>query len=204
LTDGCCDAITSNAVITCCKVILFSPLFFLYLQPNQIYKMKEIWKEIEGFEGLYKVSNFGNVKSCERTRKSKSGSLSIVHERILKQKSDKDGYKSVALCLDGKLYYRRVHRLMAIAFIPNPNHFPLINHKDEDVTNNVVSNLEWRTPSYNTQYSKHKVSFKIKCNDVVYPSIKACSRALNIDAKCIRYRLRVGGLYKGVYKFTFV
>ena len=166
--------------------------------------MEEVWKAIEGFEGLYEVSNLGNVKSCQRMRKNKYGSLALIQERILKQKSDKNGYKSVALSLNGKLYYKRVHRLLAIAFIPNPNHFSLINHKDEDVTNNIISNLEWCTPSYNTCYSLHKASFKIMCNGIIYPSIKACARALNIDSKCIRYRLKVGGLYKGKYKFTLV
>ena len=166
--------------------------------------MEEVWKAIEGFEGLYEVSNLGRVKSCQRMRKNKSGSLALIQERILKQKSDKNGYKSVALSLNGKLYYKRVHRLLAIAFIPNPNHFSLINHKDEDVTNNIISNLEWCTPSYNTCYSLHKASFKIMCNGIIYPSIKACARALNIDSKCIRYRLKVGGVYKGKYKFTLV
>ena len=166
--------------------------------------MKEIWKPITGFEGLYNVSNFGNVKSCNRTRKSKANSLAIVKERMLKLNTDKDGYKSVALCLNGKLYYRRVHRLVAEAFIPNPNHYTLINHIDENVSNNIVSNLEWCSPSYNRLYSLYKSSYKIKCNEVVYPSIKASARALGIDTKSIRYRLKVGGLYKGVYKFTFV
>lgn len=182
--------------------------FYIFILISYIYNlikyyMKEEWKQIQGFEGFYEISSLGNVKSCKRTRKSKSSSISVVQERILKQKSDKEGYKSVALCLNGKLYYKRVHRLMAIAFIPNPNNLPLINHKDEDVTNNTLSNLEWCSASYNTCYSLHKSSFKVKCNGVIYPSIKACSRALNIDTKCIRYRLKVGGLYKGKYLFTF-
>lgn len=159
--------------------------------------MEELWKPVPGFDGMYEVSNMGRVKSCKRTRKSKAGSLSNVQERILKPRSDKNGYLEVALSKDGKLHYYRCHRLVAIAFIPNPNHFPVINHKDEDVTNNVVNNLEWCSVSYNTRYSVYKVSQKVVYDGVVFPSIKALARHLNVDSKSIRYRLNVGGLYKG-------
>ena len=159
--------------------------------------MEELWKPVPGFDGMYEVSNLGRVKSCKRTRKSKAGSLSNVQERILKQRSDKNGYLEVALSKDGKLHYYRCHRLVADAFIPNPNHFPVINHRDEDVTNNVVDNLEWCSCSYNTRYSVYKVSQKVVFDGVVFPSIKALARHLNVDSKSIRYRLKVGGLYKG-------
>lgn len=159
--------------------------------------MDELWKPIPGFDGMYEVSNLGRVKSCKRERKSKAGSISQVQERILKPRSDKNGYLEVALSKDGKLHYFRCHRLVADAFIPNPNHFPVINHKDEDVTNNVVNNLEWCSVSYNTRYSVYKVSQKVVFDGVVFPSIKALARHLNVDSRSIRYRLKVGGLYKG-------
>ena len=155
--------------------------------------MEELWKPIPDFDGMYEISNMGRVKSCKRTRKSKAGSISNVQERILKQRSDKNGYKEVALSKDGKLHYFRCHRLVADAFIPNLNHFPVINHKDEDVTNNIVSNLEWCSISYNTSYSVHKRSQKVLCDGVEYSSIRSLARHLNIDTKVIRYRLKKGG-----------
>lgn len=92
---------------------------------------KEIWKDIEGFEGKYQISSMGRVKSLERFRKSKLGSLAFVNEKILKGKIDKDGYVEYALCT-GKhkqAKYYRAHRLVATAFIPNPNNYLIVNHK---------------------------------------------------------------------------
>ena len=155
--------------------------------------MEEIWKPITGFEGMYEVSNLGRVKSCKRTRLSKAKSISQVQERILKQRGDKNGYLEVALSKDGKLHYFRCHRLVASAFIPNPNHYPVINHKDEDVTNNQVSNLEWCSFSYNTAFSIYKQSQKVICDGVEYPSIRSLARHLGIDTKVIRTKLKKGG-----------
>ncbi len=165
--------------------------------------MNEIWSNIEGFESSYEVSNLGRVRGKRRTRKSKGISISVVQGKILKQKTDKDGYKEVALCKEGKMYYKRVHRLVASAFIPNPNNYPVINHIDENPSNNCVSNLEWCSKSYNTKYSVYKISQKVVCNGVEFPSIKALARHLNVDSSALRYRLKVGGLYKGKYKITF-
>lgn len=164
--------------------------------------MEEIWKAITDFEGFYEVSNLGNVRSCQRIRKSKAESISVVQGKTLHPKFDKDGYKEVALCKDGKMYFKRVHRLVASAFIPNPNNYPVINHIDENPSNNCVSNLEWCSISYNNKYSVHKRSQKVICNGVEFPSIKALARHLNVDSKALRYRLKVGGLYKGKYKIT--
>ena len=153
---------------------------------------------------MYEVSSLGRVKSCKRTRLSKAKSISQVKERILKQRSDKDGYLEVFLSKDGKLHSFRCHRLVASAFIPNPNHYPVINHKDEDVTNNQVSNLEWCSFSYNTAFSIYKLSQKVICDGVEYPSIRSLARHLGIDTKVIRYRLkRGGGLILKKYFVTF-
>lgn len=88
--------------------------------------MKEIWKDIKGYEGLYQVSNLGRVK---RTM-FKNCYVEKKQEKILKLKSDKDGYKQTTLFKNGKRMYFRVHRLVANAFLPNPNNYPIINHKD--------------------------------------------------------------------------
>lgn len=107
--------------------------------------MKEEWRDIEGFEGLYQVSNYGRVKSFVRH-------LGRKPFNYLKPKSDKDGYLQVALAKNKKQYTKKVHRLVAMAFIPNPNNYPQVNHKDEIKSNNHVDNLEWCTNSYNQKY----------------------------------------------------
>ena len=112
---------------------------------------KEIWKDIKGFEGKYQVSNLGNVKSLPKYTYSK-GYPQLRKEKILKPaKTGKHrNYLAVGLN-DGKHY--KVHRLVADAFIPNPNNYPQVNHKDENPLNNCVDNLEWCTNQYNTKYS---------------------------------------------------
>lgn len=118
-------------------------------------EMKEIWKDIKGYEGRYQVSNLGRVKSlCYHHG---------TNERILKQKKNQNGYVVANLYKKGdKGKLKTVHRLVAEAFIPNPNNLPQINHKDEDKTNNKVFNLEWCDGRYNTIYSilLHKDKYK--------------------------------------------
>ena len=99
----------------------------------------EEWRPVVGYEGLYEVSNTGKV-------------INIKTGHILKQHKDKDGYWVLSLKRDKyKNYF--AHRLVAQAFIPNPNNLPQINHKDEDSTNNNVDNLEWCTCKYNINYN---------------------------------------------------
>lgn len=102
--------------------------------------MKEIWKDIEGYEGLYQVSNYGNVKSMERTiykRKCKT----IMKTPSLSGK----GYLKTSLCKNGKIKYAFIHRLVAQAFIPNPENKPTVDHIDRNKLNNNVNNLRWAT-----------------------------------------------------------
>lgn len=106
--------------------------------------MEEIFLDIEGYEGLYQVSNLGNVKSLNYHNTKK--------EKILKPRITINGYLKVSLCKNKTIKYFLVHRLVANAFIENPNNYPIINHKDENKQNNVVSNLEWCTNKYNTNY----------------------------------------------------
>ena len=106
--------------------------------------MSEIWKDIQGYEGLYQVSNLGRVKSLNYNKTSKS--------KILSPGKNKTRYLSVCLFKNkkGKVFY--VHRLVAQAFIDNPNNYPEVNHKDENPSNNHVNNLEWCTHKYNSNY----------------------------------------------------
>lgn len=113
---------------------------------------QEVWKDIPDYKNLYQISNFGRVKSLERLIYRKNGNY-IVKEKILKNKTNTKGYLSISMCKNGKVKYVMIHRLVAQAFIPNPNNFPCINHKDENKQNNCVENLEWCTYSYNNTYN---------------------------------------------------
>ena len=104
--------------------------------------MEEIFKEIIGYEGLYWISNLGNVKS---------------KHKILKPVINKDGYYCVSLSKKGKLKTYTLHRLIALHFIENPDNLPQVNHKDEDKLNNSISNLEWCTQQYNHDYGTRNI-----------------------------------------------
>ena len=107
----------------------------------------EIWKDIEGYEGLFQISSKGRVRSLDRLD-SKGRSLK---GKIRKQSQD-NGYCRIVLCDNGKIERYLVHRLVAQAFIPNPNNYPVVNHKDENPSNNCAENLEWCTLTYNANY----------------------------------------------------
>lgn len=107
--------------------------------------MHERWRPIRGFPG-YEVSDHGRVKSLARDYHYGS------HEDMILSQRDRRGYKSVTLFRDGERHYKSVHRLVADAFIPNPDKLPIVNHKDETRTNNRADNLEWCTSKYNTNY----------------------------------------------------
>lgn len=117
----------------------------------------EQWKKIDWIDGIppiYEVSDLGNVKTVELQRPYKgTNNVAVYKEHAKKQQTDKYGYKRVMLY--GKKPFKKfvtVHRLVATAFIPNPNDYSQINHKDEVKTNNEVTNLEWCTCIYNNNY----------------------------------------------------
>lgn len=122
--------------------------------------MDEIWKPVDGYEGLYEVSSLGRVKSLTRTRRqpAKNGSTSThtYEGRILHPVRQNNGYLNVNLC--GKVV--GVHRLVAAAFIPNDDNLPQVNHLDGNKANNVAENLEWCTAKQNT---RHAISMGL-CN----------------------------------------
>ena len=114
---------------------------------------EEVWKDIEGYEGYYQISNMGRVKSLERTVWNKGrGCYITVSEKIRKGRDNGYGYLYVGLSKDGKVKQCRINRLVSQAFIPNPNNLPEVNHKDENPKNNRVENLEWCDRSYNVNY----------------------------------------------------
>ena len=112
---------------------------------------KEIWKDIEGYENLYKVSNMGRVKSLERMKWNGRG-YQKVPEKILEGYDIGNGYLYVGLYRGGKSKQCLVHRLVATAFLDNSDNLPEVNHKDENKKNNCVENLEWCSKLYNINY----------------------------------------------------
>lgn len=177
---------------------------------------KEIWKDIKGYEGLYQVSNLGNVKSLNYGRTCK--------ERILIPCKKPNGYLNVELsknCICKKFY---VHRLVAKAFIENPDNLPQVNHIDENKLNNRVDNLEWCSYEYNNNYGTHNermlktrklrnsknaerpvLQFTKDCKFVnEYPSIREAARCTGINhshiCSCCKGLLKTAGGYIWKYK----
>lgn len=112
---------------------------------------KAIWKDIPGYEGLYQISNLEQIMS--KARLDCFGRY--VSERIRRLTAGKDGYLLVELSKNGIKKTFKVHRLVAETFIPNPNNYTEINHKDENRQNNRASNLEWCSRTYNANYGNH-------------------------------------------------
>lgn len=114
--------------------------------------MSEIWKDCLGWEGLYQVSNLGNVRS-----------LHYKSPYLMSPATDASGYQRVSFVRPNTKKYKRyaVHRLVAESFIPNPDYLPQVNHKDENKANNHVDNLEWCTAKYNSNYGTHNK----RCSD---------------------------------------
>jgi hypothetical protein len=148
------------------------------------------WRDIEGYEGLYKVSEYGDIMSLKYGKK-----------KILKQISHRDGYLKVNLCKDGQMKTYFIHRLVATAFCEGAGEFPVVNHRDENKANNHYTNLEWCTHEYNTTYgslSEKNASNGLKERrgvrcielDMTFESILKASRYVDGDpskiSKCCR------------------
>lgn len=118
--------------------------------------MEEIWKAIPGYEGYYEVSNTGRVKSITRTIIDKRGITHYIEEKEIYIRINNNGYKTVSLSKEGIRKMFLIHRLVAIAFLPNPDNLPIVNHKDENPANNNVENLEWCNYKYNSNYGTSK------------------------------------------------
>lgn len=118
--------------------------------------MKETWKTIAGYEGLYEVSNMGRVRSLTRlsSYRNRSGRMDerVIKGKLLRPQSQRSGYLHVGLSKDGIVTTYRVHRLVAAVFVDNPEGLYEVNHIDEDKTNNRADNLEWCDHKYNNSY----------------------------------------------------
>ena len=123
--------------------------------------MEEQWKDIENYEGLYQVSNLGRVRSLDRLVRNYNRwhieHTKLIKGVVLKQSTDKYGYKRVYLSKCGCEKFVLVSRLVAKAFIPNPQNLPEVNHKSEVKTDNCVENLEWCDGEYNRNYGTRAI-----------------------------------------------
>ena len=158
--------------------------------------MEEIWKDIPGYEGRYQISNFGRVKSFLHVGVRNTVKRIDENSHFIKSVHDAYGYCQVRLRKNDNGTTRKVHRLVADAFIPNPNGLKEINHKDENKDNNRVDNLEWCDRDYNIHYGTW-VSRNPRLRPVVqytldgvfvrqYNSIREASRATGIRYENIR------------------
>ena len=179
--------------------------------------MQEIWKDIYGYNGRYSVSNLGNVKRIYTIKYNKKNKKNekIYIEKNMTLFTDKCGYKNISLIKDKKRKTKKVHRLVAEAFIPNPKNKPQINHKNGIKSDNTVENLEWcthqenqthawktglrKTPKKVNQYSLNGKLIK------EWNSIKEIEKTLkikwcNVNACCLGRRKKSHGYiwkYKG-------
>lgn len=180
----------------------------------------EQWREIKEFEGIYEVSNEGRVRSIERDVVKKTGVIQRRKGCIMQGSTEKRGYKRVSLMKNGKTYNRSKHRLVAQAFIPNPENKPEVNHIDGDKANNNKENLEWATPSENKQHAfdtglrdNSKFMKPIACKELGIETKSIVGMAIHLnenniiqrDVETIRGGIKavLGGKNKHAYGFTF-
>ena len=112
----------------------------------------EVWKDVVGYEGLYQISSCGEVKSLDKEINLSNGGAYIKPGKMLLKHEDKDGYLTVTLYRNRMPKTLKIHRLVALAFLENPNNLLQVNHKDENKKNNHVDNLEWCDCKYNNLY----------------------------------------------------
>ena len=148
-------------------------------------------KDVQNYEGLYAVTSCGKVYSYKR-------------KKFLKPYKAGAGYLYVALCKDGERKNYYIHRLVAEAYLPNPDSLPCVNHKDEDKENNAFPNVEWCTYEYNNNYGSYsKPVFCIELNRT-FTGARAAGRELGLDnshiIKCCNGKLKTTGGYHWRYQ----
>lgn len=139
----------------------------------------EKWKDIQGFEGLYQVSNLGNVRSLDRYVNSaiNKSKQRLLKGRVLKPNDNGHGYKYITLSINGIKYREYIHRLVAKHFVDNPNDKEEVNHINGDKTDNESENLEWTTRNEN---EKHSHELGISGNSLTEISIVESSMIIEL------------------------
>ena len=155
--------------------------------------MIEKFKPVQGYAGIYEISNLGRVKSLSRVIERNDGNTRVTEDRIILPFLTKCGYHQIVLCKDGVRKKHLIHRLVANAFIENPDKLPIINHTDEPKLNNRVDNLEWCSAYYNLRYGKMQAKLvKIDVIDSkgdiveVVDGIRECERKYSISKYLIK------------------
>lgn len=186
---------------------------------RRLPSFNEEWKDIKNYEGLYQVSNLGNVRSLDRKikQKNKNGEFQYVtyKGKILKIQKQKNGYLTIDLHKRNKFKRKLIHKLVAEMFIPNPNNYKCVNHKDSNIQNNRMDNLEWCTQSYNIKYAydlgnkipPHMKAIKqIKDGKTVniFKSIALAERQTNIKGANISKCCRKLRNYAGGYQWQYI
>jgi hypothetical protein len=156
----------------------------------------EYWVPIPEYENYYQISNHANIRSIKRSVPTKSGYLKPEKERTLTQRISNKGYLTVTLSRNGKSNSKHVHRLLAQAFIPNPENKATVNHLNGDKLDNRLENLEWATYSENALHAYRNGLYKSNerkrrliidtCTGLTYPSIKKAAMSLNIEYSTCR------------------
>lgn len=181
--------------------------------------MVEVWKDIPGYEGCYQASNLGRIKSLDRDV-YRGGIIKHISGCMMSLRETDDGRIKVDLRKDGFKKTFKVHRLVALAFLPNPDNLREVNHKDENPKNNRLDNLEWCTHIYNCKYgtrnerryesgggSRRKPIGKYdKDGNLVatYTCIKSAARGNNVTPSAIKYNAQTGAVSKKGYTFKFL
>lgn len=168
--------------------------------------MEEFWKQVKGYEELYEVSNYGRLKrlpykNTNYTKGHKQTYSRSFNGGIIKGSVCRNGYRRVTLTKDGVNKYFHVHRLVAEAFIPNPDNLPFVNHIDEIRTNNRADNLEWCSCQYNNTYKNARKrfaeayiknhSYPVKMFTIsgepvqTFPSIREAAKAVGVTSNTI-------------------
>lgn len=142
-------------------------------------------RDIDNYEGLYGITSCGKVYSYRS-------------KRFLKPAKDKDGYLYVILCVNNVRKKYLIHRLVAMAYISNPDLLPTVNHKDEDKTNNSINNLEWMSRRDNVIYSQGKRVLCIE-NNIIYNSITDVAILLNVSIQAVSQAIKNNGSCRGLH-----
>lgn len=197
----------SNALSISAKIFYKGDL---HLERQGVIFMQEIWKDVCNYEGYYQISNKGRIKSLDRYVE-RNGKLVKVKGKILNLNKNNAGYYYLNLCTNNSRKKFLIHRLVAIAFIPNQNKLKCINHKDENKSNNSVENLEWCNHKYNSNYGniRSKLSDK-KCKSVIclelnkkFKSQTEAANYFNIKQSAISFCCNNSNRTAGGYHWQF-